>query len=309
MTCTHCGARAQTYLCQTCMKDLRAKLLGMPTLVAYLNDSAVGATRMSGQGSKSGYTSTVPAYDPRASACADEIAVTLGQWAWHIARSLKQTPSVNVGWRKPPSEYKHTSADYAMFLAAHSAAIAADQDAAELIKSLSQHIKRALTIINRKMPSLFCGPCPATVNDHRHCEPTCSRAPHACATRLMARAGSIEIVCPACGATHRVEKLVNTLLSRADDYRCTIPELHRVMRMLGHEITLRALYSWASPKNGKLKPAGYLRADNRRIALTKDSDDDKPVYRVSDARNLWNDSAARLKAGRPVGAKTKARKQ
>jgi hypothetical protein len=71
MTCTHCGARAQTYLCATCVKDLRAKLLGMPTLVAYLNDSAVGATRMSGQGSKSGYASTVPAYDPRASACAD----------------------------------------------------------------------------------------------------------------------------------------------------------------------------------------------------------------------------------------------
>lgn len=143
--------------------------------------------------------------------------------------------------------------------------------------------------------------------EHRHCT-DCGMRDHECATRLMARRGAVEVTCPSCGVTHSVQRLVNHLLARADDFRCTIPELHRVLRMLNEPVNIDTLYRWAEPKSrrsgsGQLKPVGYLRSDNKRIGVTRHDDKDKPVYRVSDARKRREESIKPGRVGRPLRMK------
>ena len=45
--CVKCRAKATLFLCPTCIIDLHRQLLGLPTFVDYLHDSAVGATKLS----------------------------------------------------------------------------------------------------------------------------------------------------------------------------------------------------------------------------------------------------------------------
>lgn len=293
--CQKCHGAAQSYLCRLCMTELRQQLLRLPTLIDHLRDTALGLTRMSNEQSRSlGFESRTPTFDDRASALITQIEDTIGGWARGTARTYGLMISPPVTWHRPWDAYTHTSTDFAMFLAANVERLAKDPDIGELCESLRGYVRRALVIVNRRTPDQFCGPCPASVSDHRHCvdrdgAPICSKAAHECATRLMARRGALEVICPSCGAVHRVERLVTHLLARADNFRGTISELHRVLRMLGEPVGLSTLYRWAEPKtsrrgSGRMNPAGYLREDNRRIAPTRHSDKDKPLYRVSDAR-------------------------
>lgn len=298
--CQQCEGRADLFLCPTCQTYLRRQLTGLPTLLGHLRDTAHGLTRMSNDTSRQlGFQSRTPIFDDRATRLIDDIGNMLGQWATQMAKERGYVISVPVNWHRPISEYRHTSADYAVFLAAHVTELAADPDIGELCASLKSYIKRSLTLVNRRVPEQFCGPCPATIVDHRHCD-DCSRRDHECSTRLMAARGAIEVTCPGCGAVHRAEALVNHLLARADDYRCTIPELHRVLRMLGTPVNLRTLYHWTAPKVGRLRPAGYLRPDNKRIGVDRHSDEDTPVYRVSDARKQHEESSKPGRVGRPL---------
>jgi len=298
--CQKCRGRASSgsHLCGTCTVDLRRQLLHLPTLVDYLEDAAIGLTKMGEDGgSRRGFESSTPILDFRASDLLEALHSTLGQWATEIARRHSAVISPPVNWHRPVAEYRYRSADYAVFLAAHVDHLASDPDCGDLCATLSAYVKRALVILNRKAPPLFCGPCPTRITDHSRCT-DCGQREHECATRLMARRGAVEVVCPACKTTHNVERLINHLLARADDFRATIPELHRVLRMLGTPVTQRTLYRWA--RTGVLKPAGYLRADNKRIGLARQSDDDKPVYRIADARKQHEQSTTRRRVGRPL---------
>jgi hypothetical protein len=289
--CVKCEGQAQLYLCPHCIIELRHQLLGLPTMLTYLYDAAVGNTKMSDNTEWLRSSENVAVhYNPRATRLLEDIYDTLGQWARSLARTHHLLISPPVNWLKPVGEYKHGSKDYAMFLAANVHRLAADPDILELCVSLRRYIKKAVGddrtdtggLVNRKEPEQFCGPCPALIIDHRNCGDTCGRHQHDCGTRLFTKRGAIEVVCPGCGATHQVENLVNHLLARAEHFRCTINEMFKVLRMLNEPVTLKTLYRWTY--EGKLKPAGYLRADRKNIGITRHSDTDKPVYRVSDAR-------------------------
>jgi hypothetical protein len=308
--CQKCHARATLFLCPLCTTELRRQLLRLPTMLDYLHDTAIGDTKMGEGGRHSGVRSETLHYNPKASALLVEIESTIGRWARAMARKYGLVPMPPVNWHRPISEYRYTTKDFALFLASHADLLAKDPDIGKLVADLRQYVKRSVNLVNRAIPPQFCGPCPTTITDHRKCvdadgAPTCRKRSHVCATRLMARRGAVEVRCPTCGVTHRVEKLVNHLLASADDYRCAIPEMYRVLRMLGEPVKLRTLYHWANPKVGKLRPAGYLRPDNRRIGSSKWSYDDRdvkdiPVYRVSDARRARNNSVQPGRRGRPM---------
>jgi hypothetical protein len=303
--CQKCNAKTDLYLCKHCMGSLRRQLLSIPTLIDDLADAAIGNTRLSNESTRQkGFQSRTPVFDDRATDLIEEISDTIGGWARGTARIHGLMISPPVSWHKPWDLYKHTVKDFAMFLAAHVDMLAKDPEIGELCDGLRKYIKRAHGLVDRRMPSQFCGPCPATINDHRRCE-QCSHRPHECATSLAARRGALEVTCPSCGAVHRVEALINALLAHADKFRCTIPDLNDVLRMLEEPVKIDTLYRWAASKSASrgravLKPAGYLRADKRRIGITRESPEDTPIYRVSDARKLREESIKSGRRGRPL---------
>jgi hypothetical protein len=305
--CGKCSAKTDLYLCKHCMVDLRRQLLSIPTLIDDLNDAAIGNTRLSNESSRQkGFQSRTPVFDDRATDLIEEISMTVGQWGRALARTHGLMISPPVSWHKPWDLYKHTVKDFAMFLAAHVDKLARDPDIGELCADLKKYIKRAHGIVDRRTPAQFCGPCPATVIDHRHCVKVADGGScngyrdHQCAVRLMARRGALEVTCPSCGAVHRVEALVNHLLAHVDDHRYAIPDLYRVLRMLNKPVEMKTLYYWALPRVGRLKPAGYVRPDNGRIGITRQSDDEKPIYRVSDACRQREESMKPGRRGRPM---------
>jgi hypothetical protein len=292
------GGASAGWLCKKCVTDLRQQLLTLPTFLGFLSDTALGQTRMSDDTTRSSaFGSRTPTLDYRASHLIDDVGDTLGGWARGTARLHGIMISPPVSYRGRWDVYVYTSADYAMFLAAHVNQLAKDPDVGELCDQLRHYIRRGLGIINRRTPPQFCGPCPATVTDHHNCVPLaeggmCAKQPHECDTRLLARRGAPEVTCGFCGAVHDVGRLVNHLLARADHFRATIPELYRVLRMLDEPIPIRTLYRWAEPKStnrgsGQLRPSGYLREDKKTIGITRrEHSKDQPLYRVSDARKL-----------------------
>lgn len=312
VVCQKCGGRAQAYLCPTCTQWLRRTLLGLPTLVGHVVDSAIGNTRLGTGQRQKGFESRTPVFNDKARTLVGEIKSTLRQWA-EVVASRGHELVVPIYWHGPPDRYVPTDYDHAMFLAAHVDDLVLAEDIGVLCAQLSAQIKRALAIVNPPMEPMFCGPCPATVHDHRGCTDeagvnTCGYRAHECATSLMSPRGALEVTCGACGAVHDVQRLVNHLLAQADHYRATISELHRVLRMLEEPVEMSTLYTWAGPKgkrggSGQLKPVGYRRVDGR-IGVTKKSDQDKPLYRVSDARKLRVESL-KPRRGRPLGAKSK----
>lgn len=314
--CQKCRGRAQLYLCPNCIVWLRRQLLSLPTLISHLQDSSLGLTRLSNENSRQlGFESRTPTLNGRAARLIQDIDNVVGGWARGTARIHGLMISPPVTWHRPWDIYKYTTSDFAIFLAANTDKLARDPDIGELCASLGRFIRQAVGdedrdgIMDRRTPAQFCGPCPATIIDHRHCVTDdgrpCSRRDHECATQLMARRGAVEVTCPVCGSQHRVEALVNSLLAHADDHRFTIPDLHRVLRMLNEPVKMDTLYRWATPKMGRLVPAGYQRSDGRRIGVTRESDKDTPVYRVSDARKQREESAKPGRRGRPLKSEGK----
>lgn len=302
--CVVCHGPSIVFLCQTCSGKLRRQLLEIPTLVAYLEDAAVGHTRLGDpQAGRSGqFEAAAIRYDSRAADLAVEIHRILSSYARGCANMYGLAISPPVTWHRPTDEYRYCTKDYATFLAANVERLARLNDIGDLCGALKRHIKHGLSIINRGIPPQFCGPCPGTVTRHDRCE-ECTGRDHDCGTRLMAARGAVEVTCPLCTGTHKVEKLTTQLLARADHHRCTIAELHRVLRMLNEPVALSTLYRWAEPRSsrrgsGQLKPAGYLRADKKSIGLTKKNANDQAVYRVSEARRRRRDNDAAKRATR-----------
>lgn len=301
-----CGAKATLYLCPLCQTELRRALLRLPSMIEDLKDSAIGNTRLSSESSRQlGFESRQPIFNTKATDLVTAIGDTVGGWARGTARMYGLMISPPVTWHRPWDLYVHTAADYAMFLAANVARLAKDPDVGELCASLRGFVKRAHTIMDHPVPSQFCGPCPTWVTDHRLCGPKCGLRSHQCAKTLLAPHGASEVYCGACQVTHSVEKLVNRLLSQAGNYRGTLQEIYQVLRMLGTPVKLRTLEYWASPKIRRLRPAGYLRADGRRIGVSRQDKTDTPVYRISDARSV----SAEHKPGRGNHVRTEAMRE
>ena len=86
MKCRKCKGKTQLYLCNQCQAWLRRQLLGLPTMVGYLEDAATGNTRLSNEQSRAGgFESRTPVFSDPASGLIAEIGSTVGQWATNTA--------------------------------------------------------------------------------------------------------------------------------------------------------------------------------------------------------------------------------
>lgn len=289
--CQHCGAKSTLFLCNPHTVELRDMLTDLPRLAAHLAESATGQTRL-GERARRGPSEEAPMrVNLRASDLAGQVNATLVRWVQDLCDSHGVTyrapviipPSWASGYEPQPgeilSDYNTDTAKLAFWLAGHAAAIAAGDDAGMCFDEIRAHIGRILAIINRPVPPRFCGPCPA---EH----PT--EHGKQCGMALMASREAADVVCPQCETAHNVEVLLARLLREVDHWRFTRKEVLMIMTILGDKLHERQFQRWR--KDGAIKPRGYRRRDGR-ISLTKHSDDDEPVYRLSDVR-----SAGRAKA-------------
>ncbi|MDZ7886585.1 MAG: hypothetical protein U5N53_28440 [Mycobacterium sp.] len=144
-------------------------------------------------------------------------------------------------------------------------------------------VARIERCINRPQPPRFCGPCPGEV-EHGHEKGCEKRHPHVCGTALMAKRDAIEVSCPACKATHNVERLIKRLLADVDHWRFDRSEIELIMKTLEEPINPRSFRAWR--KQGRIKPAGYRAAAGGRITVSQREHDDVPLYRLSAVREL-----------------------
>lgn len=317
-TCQHCGRKSQLFLCRQHTDELREMLLGLPQLLDWLEDAAIGQVKLSDDGDRRGRRSVewvdgdtpldvyrrmsraessallrrflaLGGINAKAAELGQQVRLMLVRWAQDVcdSRGLTYPGTASLGTGAlppqrdgeprtvPPSGgYTGEHVSIALWLAEHSSALAADESAGMCFGEVQHAIERILTVINPPVPPLFVGPCPAPHPDEDR---------KACATRLIAKRDAIEVRCPQCKATHHIETLMNRQINALGHQRFTVQEIHLIMTKMGTPLPERTFRDWR--KKGKILVAGYRRPDGR-LAFTRHSDDDEPVYRLADVRKL-----------------------
>lgn len=171
------------------------------------------------------------------------------------------------------------TADLAGWLRRNVTVIASDEAAGQCYAEIRAVVDAIERMINRPIPPRFCGPCTHYVEHNRHC-----------GALLYARREAVEVVCPSCRTIHRIERLTQDLAARADVMRFSGPEILAVMSTLGTPIPARSWSRWR--KDGRVKVRGYKRPDNPdgtrgALRLHRLSDDDEPVYRLAEVRQVY----------------------
>ena len=298
--CQTCGRKTNLYLCTTCTNELQELLTSlvttgtrttitnqgktasgrpwrieqnrpMPGLIEYLHHAANGQAKLGEQGPKvSGHNETPIKHNPKAANLLQELHEALGQWARHINR----TYGPQLDWR--------TTTGFAHYLATNTHHLAQDQDGGEAFSRIHGLIRQTEKTLNRPQPLRFCGPCPTTLTpDHN---PKCEqRHPHQCGTQLQAPRTAIEVRCPTCKTSHRIEELHQRLLANIDQWRFTRSDILRILDGLGEHLPPGTFDTWRA--RNQLNPRGWQRPDGR-IGITRHSPADKPVFYLADVRKL-----------------------
>ena len=208
--------------------------------------------------------------NPRAWELLDQAGETLIRWLGIASGSQYATLWQSTGDWAP-------YAAAAKWLAEHTAALAGHEDADccfDEVRALIAAIERC---VNRPPPLLACGPCPTLI------APTVE-----CGYPLEAPFEAVEITCRSCDTVHNVERLRKLLLVTIGHRRYTRAELLRLLDCLGEPIPRQTMSDWI--RDGKLRCRGYLRPGPDgvlpRFGLTRSSPQDKPVYRLEEARAL-----------------------
>lgn len=319
--CQVCLGRAQLYLCNQCQIELRTMFTDLPWWVERLAEAAHG-----GHGVRSGadlvkYTDEQPAVDDegfnagmtkgqqrlerdvaagefkldkalaaggvnaRASRMLDDIQNTLTTIVRDLceSRGVELPPQLATAPRNALLTCRRTSE----WLLGHVDVIAGDEGVGQTFAEIRKHTADILHVINPPTPPRFCGPCPSSVDaPHGDCQ---QRHPHPCGNRLMAPRTAIEVTCRACRETHNVERLIKRLLADVDHWRFDRAEILLIMTTLEEPLNERTFRRWRAA--GKVRPSGYRRPDGG-IGLTRRSDADEPLYRLSDVRKLWRTGEA-----------------
>lgn len=277
--CQSCTRPAQMFLCATCEAELRDMLASLPEWIECLSDVVLRRERLSDSSGHRKRGDELPApYEPdtengrstrqgQASALLITTRNHLTTWIRHLCETRgNDVPSL------PGIDQQAT------WLAEHTDAIAADEDAGACHRDINNLIQATKRIADRPPQPRFCGPCPHYIDHGRHC-----------GRLLYARPGIIEIACPTCRTTHNIERLTRSLVLRADVMRFTSPEILMIMHTLGTPIPERSWRRWRTDKRVKIR--GYKRPDNPdgtrgAIVWHRKSDADEPVYRLADVRKV-----------------------
>lgn len=219
--------------------------------------------------------------------------------AYAVIRLQKLTESLNFWISQldkftgtPPTAVAEVEpAHAAWWLARNSHDLAKMPNAGHCFRDIAGHIKAIEHVINRPPPTRFCGPCPTMMRSIDCC---CSKShPHPCNTELRAPTDYSTVQCPHCHTLHDVGELLDMLDARLAARLVTYPQLVEICRRTAQPVPVRStLYKWIIQR--RLRVRGYLRADVRgRIAPTKRSDADQPVYRLGDVRKLMAEKPRR----------------
>lgn len=291
--CQRCAAKAQLFLCNNHITELRDMFADLPRLANHLAEAATGQARLGERSRRSRSDDSPMRVNLKASDLLDQVNATLVRWVRDICDSRGVTyralrivaPSLECDLEPDEvrSEYDGDTAKLALWLAKHVDSVAADESAGMCFDEIHAHIGRILVTINRPIPPRFCGPCPTPdpVDDRRQC-----------GMALMAKRDAVEVRCPQCSSTHNVELLMRRLLADVDHWRFTRKEVLLIMSTLGDKLSERTFQHWR--KHNVVRPRGYRRPDGR-ISLTRHSDRDEPVYRLSDVRSAGRSAASKTK--------------
>jgi hypothetical protein len=310
--CEACSAPTDVFLCPRCVTTLRTTLEGVPRWIEALTDVVLRQTRIGASGKRgkgdampSLYapdTTTVkgetrPTKQAQASTLLVAIRNDVITWHRHVceSRGITWVPRAFVGpllvsqIREP---LRPSIDGAAQWLADNVRAIACDEAAGECVTTFEAHARVAERIVDLPTPYRFVGPCQTTVTDRK------TGRERECGTRLMATREATHVTCPACKTMHDVERVINRLLANVEHWRFSREELigarngdwTGIMGLLEEPVSKSAFHRWC--KDAELKASGYRRPDGG-IGLSRRSESDEPVYRLSRVRELRREMGAR----------------
>lgn len=159
----------------------------------------------------------------------------------------------------------------AVFLSRRVPIIACREDAGVCFVEVKRAVEEIEKCINRPVPPLVLGPCPAMVSDQR--------GARGCGIALTAARKDVEVQCPSCKTTFNIDRLLTQQLEDTADMSFTLSELFKlILPVMRQYVPLRTLQEWVN--RGKLVPTGYngdeprfLLADVRRLRDLKPQKD------------------------------------
>lgn len=304
MNCQRCGARSQAALCRTHESDLRRMLqelagtvnpqTGRSTAgwIEHLADAAVGTVRMGGDGGRKTRGDDAPIrFNDKASQLLQQVQGSLGMWVRDIceSRGIEYEP---VRFERPgfigPLQlgvlrglhYMGGGAPLALWLEVHVGAVLASEDAGMFLQEIEGLIGAITRLIDSPIPNRDIGPCPTIKGDdgRQRCDTWLS------VKRIDPATGRppIEVTCPGCHLTQNIDRLMQDFLHRANHMQWTHERILQIMDIAQIKVPERTMRRWRH--NLPVKPCGYLRADGRRIGITRASVDDVPLYRLADVQ-------------------------
>ena len=298
--CGVCGARSQLYLCRACGNELTDIFHGMfvrhlvdyrtgrsvrgPGYFELLSDAAQNRTRL-GDGGRRRYSAgrLVTYTDERPAATGTgmegqrifEQDLDAGKMALRcvLTEGRVNSRAVELHTRARATVVYWCSKVNGSFAGLPEAKVCFEQ-----MQTLIKDIERC---INRPVEPVAVGPCPTLVAPDREC-----------GWALEAHPGDVEVTCQSCRMTYNVERLRSAHLASIGHRRYTRRDLLTLMARIGEPVASSTMHDWI--RTERLKCRGYQRptAPGKlpRFGLTKQSDADKPVYRLEDARKLRNKS-------------------
>lgn len=294
MECQVCGGKSALPLCRNDVDKLTAMLTALTGeylpngkstsgWLEALDDAACGNTRMGDGGGRRnpGEEHAPIRVNFKASDLMTSVRGTLARWVQDMCESrgieyrpVKFVRCDTVGPLPLGTlrglRYTGAGADLALWLLVHVDAIVVSEDAGMCFDEIESVITQIKLRIDRPPDMRAVGECPSPVSDIERC-----------GNFLRAERDAIQVTCSECQATHNVERVVEQSLARADHMPWTSESIMQIVDDYGLHLNPRTWRHWRSA--GVVKPCLYQRP-NGRIGIGRSTDEDVPLYRLSDVR-------------------------
>lgn len=218
------------YLCWSCCKRLKHKLDDAAWLTRELDVTVTRQARIISQSDRIRGNSEHPfPFHWSASDTAWCLHNTLATWARELceARGMEYIPlgalpatfmgPPRPGQRRVPPGYVDTTAGIARWLSHHVMAIAASVGAGQAADEITAAVDAAVRMIDRPPARLYIGPCGEAHEVGR------------CDADIYVTMGAAQARCPACGATHSVDRRREQLRAQVRGILGTAAELARLL--------------------------------------------------------------------------------
>lgn len=305
--CHHCGRPSPDgyALCGLCVDMLIKELKAVPGIVSDMTITRARLDRMSrgrtgGKSAETALPIRLDKYDRRPTQRPlDLLTVEIITWARDVAdltgedldaaidsqglrqmvhnhhrhRAAARTPSDPAALSTEPAYDVELAA---IWLIHYPEAIRRHPALAELHDGITDVIAHARKAVDRLPELAYKGPCSHRMHDD-------DGQPYACGADLYVEKGDEYVSCPRCWTHHSVRELDRAAEKSADDLLFSLPEIARLLALLGKRVPQSTLYLWA--KEGLLKPSAWRQSDGT-ISQYWIRRSDTFLYRLRDAREV-----------------------